>query len=281
MRGPSSWAVAVRRPDGSIAVRREEIPDRPGGWRFPLVRGVVLLYEALVLGVKALSISAAEAAGEEEQLSRGEVAATIAFGLGAGVLLFVLFPAGAAYFFRQQIPAYWLQNLLEGLVRLVVFLLYLWAISWLPDIRRVFAYHGAEHRVINAYEAGAPLLPDAVAVFPVIHRRCGTSFLLLVLLLSIFFFSLVGQGPLWWRLLSRLLLLPLLAGVSYEVLRWSSGSTSPWLRPLVAPGLWLQRLTTREPDGAQVEVALAALQAILPEGGEGDVGETRSDRATV
>lgn len=281
MRGPRAWAVAVRRPDGSIAVKREELPDRPGGWRFPFLRGVVLLYEALILGVKALSISAAEAAGEEEKLGRGEIAATIVFGLGTGGVLFVLFPAGAAYFFRHQIPAYWLQNLLEGLVRLGVFLAYLWLIGLLPDIKRVFAYHGAEHRVINAYEAGAPLTLEGVRGYPIIHLRCGTSFLLLVLLLSIFFFSLVGQGPLWWRFLSRLLLLPVIAGVSYELLRLSSGVQHLWLKVLVAPGLWLQRLTTREPDEEQVEVAITALQAVLPGGGEGDVGKASRTGDTV
>uniref|UniRef100_A0A7C2IF64 DUF1385 domain-containing protein n=1 Tax=Ammonifex degensii TaxID=42838 RepID=A0A7C2IF64_9THEO len=273
MRGPESWAVAVRRPDDSIVVKREPLKalSASGLWRRPLFRGMAVLYEALVIGVQALSYSAEQAVGEEEQpVGRWEIAATVFLGVVLAVVLFALIPAGLAHLVRSYVPSSLGQNLLEGLVRLAVFLLYVILVGLIPDIRRVFAYHGAEHRVINAYEAGKELTPEGVRGFPVLHLRCGTSFLLIVLVLSIFIFSLLGQEPLWWRLLSRVLFLPLVAGVSYEFLKFTARRRESFLlRVLAAPGLWLQRLTTREPDDAQVAVAIAALEAVLVEGEQG------------
>jgi uncharacterized protein YqhQ len=273
MRGPTSWAVAVRRPDNSIVVKQEPLRglSTAGLWRRPLVRGVRVLYEALVLGIKALSYSAEQAVGEEEHpVGRWELAITFVLGIALGVLLFVIIPVGLAHLVRGQIPSNLGQNLLEWLVRLAVFLLYILLVGLLPDIRRVFAYHGAEHRVVNACEAGAELTPEGVRRFSVLHPRCGTSFLLVVLVLSMFVFSLLGHEPLWWRFLSRVLLLPVIAGISYEFIKLASRKTqNPILGALIAPGLWLQRMTTREPDDSQVAVALAALEAVLVEEGEG------------
>lgn len=278
MRGPKSWAVAVRRPDGSIVVKQEPLKalSTSGLWRRPFFRGMAVLYEALVIGVRALSYSAEQAAGEEEHpVGRWEIAATIFLGVGLAVLLFKVIPAGLAHLVKSQITSNLGQSLVEGVVRLAVFLLYIVLVGLIPDIRRVFAYHGAEHRVINAYEAGRELTPEGVRGFPLLHLRCGTSFLLIVVVLSIFVFSFAGYEPLWWRLLSRILLLPVVVVVSYEFIKLSARKAqNPFFRAIAAPGLWLQRLTTREPDDAQVAVAIAALDAVLVEEGEQNAGET-------
>jgi uncharacterized protein YqhQ len=272
MRGPESWAVAVRRPDESIVVKRETLKglNRASLWRRPLIRGVRVLYEALVIGIRALSYSAEQAVGEEEhEVGRWEIAATLVLGIVLGVLLFVVIPAGLAHLVKSQVPSNLGQNIVEGLIRLGVFLLYIFLVGLIPDIRRVFAYHGAEHRVVNACEAGAELTPEGVRRFSVLHPRCGTSFLLVVLVLSIFVFSLLGRQVLWWRFLSRILLLPLIAGISYEFIKFAARKMqNPLFGAMIAPGLWLQRMTTREPDDTQVAVALAALEAVLVEGSE-------------
>lgn len=278
MRGPKSWAVAVRRPDNSIIIKEEKLAtlSAAGLWRRPLLRGMAVLYEALVLGIKALSYSAQQAVGEEEHpVGRWEIAATMLLGIALAILLFAVVPVGLAHLARSTVPSDLGQNLLEGLVRLAVFVSYIFFIGLIPDIRRVFAYHGAEHRVINGYEAGAALTPEGVRGFSVFHSRCGTSFLLIVLILHILVFSLLGQEPLWWRLLSRVLFLPVIAGISYELIKLSARKgQNPVFRAMAAPGLWVQRLTTREPDDAQVTVALAALDAVLLKEGEpNDVGE--------
>ncbi|MEW6572652.1 MAG: DUF1385 domain-containing protein [Bacillota bacterium] len=278
MRGPKSWAVAVRRPDNSIIIKEEKLEtlSAAGLWRRPLFRGMAVLYEALVLGIKALSYSAQQAVGEEEHsVGRWEIAATMLLGIALAIFLFAVIPVGLAHLARGTVSSALGQNLLEGLVRLAIFIAYIFLIGRIPDIRRVFAYHGAEHRVINAYEAGAVLSPEGVRGFPVFHARCGTSFLLIVLILHIFIFSLLGQEPLWWRLLSRVLLLPVIAGISYEFIKLSARKEQNFVfRAMAAPGLWVQRLTTREPDDAQVTVALAALDAVLLKGGESnDVGK--------
>ncbi|WP_425451662.1 DUF1385 domain-containing protein [Thermodesulfitimonas autotrophica] len=281
MRGPEAWAVAVRRPDNSIVVRREPLRalSSSGIWRRPLFRGMAVLYEALVIGIQALSYSAEQAVGEEERpVGRWEIAATVFLGIVLAVFLFAIIPAGLAYLARGAVSSGAGQNLLEGLVRLGVFLLYIVLVGLIPDIRRVFAYHGAEHRVINAYEAGAALTIEGVRGYPVLHPRCGTSFILVVLLLSILIFSFLGQEPLWWRLLSRVLFLPLIAGISYEFIKLAARKQgNAFCQFLVAPGLWLQRLTTREPDDAQVAVALAALDAVLVKEGDPGAGKVGQD----
>lgn len=277
MRGPEAWAVAVRRPDNTIVVKREPLGalSASGIWRWPLFRGIAVLYEALVIGVRALSYSAEQAVGEGERpVGRWEIAATVILGVLLAVFLFAFIPTLLAHIAKGVVSSGAGQNLLEGLVRLAVFVFYIFAVGLLPDIRRVFSYHGAEHRVINALEAGAELTPEGVRGYSVLHPRCGTSFILVVLFLSILVFSFLGQEPLWWRLTSRILFLPLIAGVSYEVIKLAARRMeNPLFRLLVAPGLWVQRLTTREPDDAQVAVALAALDAVLVKGGDAGARE--------
>lgn len=265
IRGPHWVSTAVRRPDGAIA---EEVLHRPSGlvrtrWaRLPVVRGVVVLWEALVLGTRALVYSASQAVAGElgRPLSSREVALSLGLGVGLAVGLFFVLPTVLV---RWVDPGWGAVsfNLVEGLVRAAVLVLYVGAVGAFPEIRRVFMYHGAEHKVVNAWERGVPLVVEEVQKQSRFHPRCGTSFLLVVVLVAVGVFSLLGKPPLWARVVSRVLLVPLIAGVAYEVIR--AGARSRWLRPLVAPGIWLQRLTTREPDPRQVEVAIRALQAVL------------------
>lgn len=265
MRGTRACAVAVRAPDASIV-----IDTRPLGglyrsrWaRVPLLRGLLLLWDALALGMRALTFSANVQAGDE-QLSPTQQATAMAVAVAGGLSLFFLLPAGVGYLAERLLGAQaWAANLIEGLTRLGLLVGYVAAIGLLPDIRRVYGYHGAEHKTINAFEAGAPLTVEDVASFPREHVRCGTSFLLTVVVLSVLLFSLLGPLPLLPRLLSRLALIPVLAALAYEYLRLSARlARFAWARPLLAPNLALQRLTTREPDPAMIEVALAAFEAM-------------------
>ena len=268
MRGPGYIATAVREPSGAIAVQRERLVslgDRYPVLKAPLVRGVVAMGEALVYGIKALSFSARAAGEEEEALSAREIVLTMAAAVAVAVLLFVIIPTFAAKYIHSAVTSPSLLNLFEGLLRLGIFLGYVVAISFLKDIRRVFEYHGAEHKTIHAYEAGVPLEVANVQRYSTLHPRCGTSFLLIVMLISTFVFAFLGWPDLWLRIASRVLLLPLIAGVSYEVLRFSGRSRSRWVAWAIAPGLWLQKLTTREPSDDQVEVAIQALLAVRPE----------------
>lgn len=266
MRGPAKIAVAVRRADGDIAVETNDSSPWVTLSRFlslPMVRGVVALGESLVVGMRVLTFSANVAAGEEgEQLRLRDIVLSLLVAVVVAVLLFVVLPTAGGHAF-SGLP-FWLQNFIEGGLRLAIFVLYLVAISRMRDIQRVFAYHGAEHKVIHAYEAGQPLAVSGVRPFSTLHPRCGTSFLLIVLLLTIFFFSLVPVPTLGARIASRLVLLPVVAGTGYELLKLSSRNMDKAVvRWLVAPGLWVQKLTTREPDDAQLEVAIRALQAVL------------------
>jgi uncharacterized protein YqhQ len=266
VRGPHTMAVAVRRPDGTIAVKSQALGGLYTGLlrRVPFVRGVVVLWETMALGIRALGYSAQVAAGEDESEASGaRVWGTmaVAFVLVAGV-----FFAGPVLLTR------WLEGTLggtgavvvEGLLRLGLFLAYILAVGLLPDIRRVFAYHGAEHRTIHAYEAGRPLDVEAVRPFPNAHPRCGTGFLLTVMVVALVVFTLMGTPPLWWRVLSRVVLLPVIASVSYEAIRLGMLIEGiPILNWLLKPNLLLQSLTTRDPDDDQIEVAVAALQGVL------------------
>ncbi len=267
MRGPDIRAIAVRLPEGGITVDRKEIGSITQKYPFlkwPFIRGLVALVESLVIGLEALSFSANKAMGEEEELSKTEIVLTIGAAFGLAVVLFVILPTWGAHLLKSQVQGSFAQNLVEGVFRLAVFLLYVVIIGRLPDIKRVFQYHGAEHKVINAYEAGEELAVEKVQRFGTFHPRCGTSFLLIVLVLSIFLFALLGQQVLWWRITSRVLLLPVLAGISYEVLKLSAKYAEHALcRLLIAPGRWLQGLTTGDPDDSQVEVAISAMGAVL------------------
>ncbi|MGI6451453.1 MAG: DUF1385 domain-containing protein [Desulfitobacteriia bacterium] len=273
MRGPKAIAMAIRLPNGEIEVTHQEINpwSQKPVFKLPIIRGFIALLDSLILGTKALMFSANKAVGEEEgeELSFWEMALTIIIALGAGVLLFVGLPTASAHLLDHLFPGTVLQNLLEGLIRLAVLFIYIILISRLSDIQRVFQYHGAEHKTIFAYEAGEELKVENARKYSRLHPRCGTSFLLIVVIVSIFVFAFLGLEPLWWRIVSRVLLMPLVAGISYELLKFSSRHTdSRVCRFLIAPGLLLQRLTTREPDDSQLEVAIASLNGIVQTGQE-------------
>jgi uncharacterized protein YqhQ len=274
MRGPRESAIAVRLPNGEIEV--SHLPLNP--WvkkpifKLPLIRGFAALVDSLIVGTRALTFSANRSLGEEEdeeELGFWDMALAIGLAFGLGLLLFVGLPTAAAHLLQGKVTGVVWQNLLEGAIRLVVFFLYIVIISRLKDIQRVFQYHGAEHKAIFNHESGKELTVENARLFPRLHPRCGTSFLLIVVVVSILVFAFMGLHPLWWRLLSRMLLMPLVAGIAYEILKFSSRNLeSPWLRWLIVPGLLLQKLTTREPDDAQLEVALAALKGVLETGQE-------------
>jgi uncharacterized protein YqhQ len=271
MRGPSNWAVAVRKPDGAIAQVCKPIESpmaRHRLFRLPIVRGVVALGESLAIGFRALSISAQYAAQEENEegevtteLSRGALFFAFAVAIGFAILLFKVGPALVTDWIG--IKARWFV-IVEGLIRVTVFVLYLSVISLLPDLRRVFQYHGAEHKAINAYEAGETLDPATVQRHSLIHPRCGTAFLLWVMVIAIFVFAFFGRPAWYWLVATRVLLLPLIAGLAYELIRFAGKhSGNRVLTTLLAPGLWLQRLTTREPTLEQLEVSIKALNEVL------------------
>ena len=266
MRGRDSAAIAVRKPSGEISVDMREIDNsrRPAILKAPFIRGTVMLIESLVLGMNALMYSANESAEEEEQLSGGEVALSLVVALGLFVLLFIVLPNVIVAFIQKRISSIVLVNLIEGALRVAIFIVYLVAISQMHDIQRVFAYHGAEHKTIAAWEAGEALTVENARRHGTAHARCGTNFLLIVMLVSVLIYSLLGRQALWERIVTRILLLPVLAGVSYELLK-IAGRPNPstvvkWAR---APGLALQRLTTREPDDSMLEVAIVSLQAVI------------------
>jgi len=230
----------------------------------PFLRGLIGLYDALILGMKALTISANTQTGEDEKIDGPALFFTFLLSLGIAVVIFFLIPAGVG----QAVEHYlewkpWLGNLMEGLVRLVFLIAYMWGIGQMEEIKRVFSYHGAEHKVINAFEAGAELNPETVQKYSREHARCGTAFLLIVVLFSVFLFTALGPMTLLWRLISRVLLLPLLAGVAYEYLRWTAANQqNPVVNMLIRPNLALQRLTTNEPDLDIIEVSIAAFNAM-------------------
>jgi uncharacterized protein YqhQ len=266
VRGPHTMAVAVRRPDGTIAVKSQALGGLYTGLlrRVPFVRGVVVLWETMALGIRALGYSAQVASGEDESEASG------AHIWGTMAVAFVL--VAAVFFAGPVLLTRWLEGTLggtgavvvEGLLRLGLFLAYILAVGLLPDVRRVFAYHGAEHRTIHAYEAGRPLEVEAVRPFPNAHPRCGTGFLLTVMVVALVVFTLLGTPPLWWRVLSRVVLLPVIASISYEAIRLGMLiERIPLLNWLLKPNLLLQSLTTRDPDDDQIEVAVAALQGVL------------------
>jgi len=269
MRGPEDMAIAVRLPDGSIEVEKQRLSSWLTRWpwlKWPGIRGVVALLEALVVGTQALAWSASKAMPEEEgELTTKELVLTIAFALGLGILLFVVIPTGAVKLVERWVTTPLGQNIAEGALRIAIFIAYIALISRMKDIQRVFQYHGAEHKVIHTHEAGLELTVENARNFSTLHPRCGTSFLLVVMVVSIFVFAFLGHPPnLLWRIGSRILLMPLVAGISYEFIKLSGRYGERWwLRWLVLPGLGLQKLTTREPDDSQLEVAIQALQAVL------------------
>jgi len=267
MRDAAKTATAVRLPNGEIAVEMHpvtSIRDRYPVLNLPLIRGSVIMVESLVIGMRALSFSAQAAGEEDEQMTKKEIALTILFALVLASVLFIVIPTGAAHLAAAYTNDPIVFNLIEGGIRLAVFLLYIWGISWMGGIRRVFQYHGAEHKTIHCYEAGEALTVENVQKFPRLHPRCGTNFLLIVMVIAIVFHVFFGWPDLWLRILSRLAVLPVVAGVSYEIIRFAGRSENRIVRILITPGLWLQYLTTRPPDDEMVEVAIESLKAVLP-----------------
>ena len=268
MRGPGYIATAVREPSGEIIVKKEpfsSIGDTYPLLKKPLLRGVVSLGESLYHGMQALSFSAQAAGEEDDQLSNKEIIMTMAFALVMAIVLFVIIPTYAAKFLHSTTDDARILNTIEGMLRLAIFLAYIAVISMMKDIRRVFEYHGAEHKTIHAYEAGQPLDVEHIRAYSTLHPRCGTNFMLIVMLVSIFVFAFLGWPDLWERILSRIILLPLIAGVSYEIIRFAGRSEQRWVACAITPGLWLQKMTTREPSDDQIEVAIKALEAVRPE----------------
>jgi uncharacterized protein YqhQ len=272
MRGPSAWSVAVRKPDGEIAEVNRPVASillRHRSLRIPIVRGVVALGESLAIGFRALAISANYAAQEEDEngevqteLTRGQLLFAFGLAIGFALLLFKVSPALITSWLPVEGTGTFV--VVEGLVRVTIFLAYLIGIGFLPDLKRVFQYHAAEHKAINAYEAGEDLVPERVQAHSLLHVRCGTAFLLYVMVVAIFVFAFFGQPAWYWLILSRIAALPLIAGIAYEIIKFAGKyPQNPALRTLLAPGMWLQRLTTREPTLDQVEVSIRALREVL------------------
>jgi uncharacterized protein YqhQ len=273
MRGPGNWAVAVRTPSGDIAHVAKQVESKMAKhrlFRLPIIRGVMALGESLAIGFRALAISANYAAQEEgedgqevsTELSRGALIFAFAVAI---VFALLLFKVGPALIVDKLVPVHsggWFV-VVEGLVRVTIFILYLFLISLLPDLRRVFEYHAAEHKAINAYEAGEPLEPEIVQRYSLIHPRCGTAFLLWVMVIAVFVFAFFGRPAWYWLVVTRIAFLPLIAGIAYELIRFAGKHQNRIVMTILAPGLWLQRLTTREPTLDQLEVSIRALREVL------------------
>jgi uncharacterized protein YqhQ len=269
IRGKEGVAISVRQPNGQLNVVRQPLASIYKGRlrQIPFIRGIIVLIETLVLGTQSLLHSAQVAAAEEgeEKIPTAVLWGTVVVSLGLGVVLFFMVPLFATrYLIEPYIESSLLSNLFEGLIRIGIFVAYLKLMSLIPDIKKVFAYHGAEHKVVNAYEAGVPLDVESVKRYSTAHARCGTAFLFIVLIVAIFVFALVPQPTLWIRILSRIALIPVIAVISYEIMKFGAGhGKNRVVRVLLAPGLLLQALTTREPDDSQIEAAISALNEVI------------------
>ncbi len=265
MRSGNLVAVAVRKPDGSVSVKKEKfvsLKERFLFLRLPFIRGFISLYEDLSVGMKALFYSANEAVGEEEKISRREIFFSVAFAVVFAVLIFIALPFYLTTFVTKE-ASFWF-NLVDGLIRIAVFFVYLVVISRLKDVKTMFQYHGAEHKAVNAFEDKSGMSAKSVKAYSTLHPRCGTSFLLIVLVFAVFVFSLIPSDSWAVRVGARVVLLPLIAGAAYEVLKLSSRFRRFFLvRVIIWPGLLLQKMTTKEPDEKQIEVAVAALKAVV------------------
>lgn len=269
MMGPNGYAVSVRRPDGGISTKKEKqhsVKEKWGFLKWPVIRGFVNLVEMLILGMSTITWSANESGEEEEELNGKEMALAVIISLVAVIGLFLVLPAFVGTWLHSYIGDFG-RSFVEGVIRIGVFLIYLVCIRRMDDILRVFQYHGAEHKTINAYEAGEELTPENAARYSTRHLRCGTSFVLMVMIVMIIVFTFVGQTEtVWARVLIKLLCMPFIAGLTYEFTRWSAGHCdNPVVRILITPGLWLQALTTEEPDLDQLAVAIRSLKAVIPD----------------
>lgn len=267
MRGPGVTATAVREPAGTIVVQKEptkSIADTYPILKKPFLRGCVALYESLVIGMKALSFSAKAAGDEEEEMSNSEIAITMVISTIFAIAVFLALPTFIVKFIPGVQDNHIVLNLIEGVIRLVLFLLYIGGIGLTKDIQRVFQYHGAEHKTIHTYELDLPLTVENVRKQSRLHPRCGTNFLLIVMVVSIFVFAFLGWPNLLERIVSRVLLMPVVAGIAYEVIRLAGRSEHSFVKALIKPGLALQYMTTREPEDDQIEVAIRALEEVRP-----------------
>jgi len=283
MRGVSTWAVAVRNPEGQVELSSEPLvpwAKRHRLWRVPVIRGVVALGESLKIGFRALAISANAQMEEDQEGKKEEIGGwiwglTIVLSLALSIGLFFVVPVGLTSLIKDQLGNAFLFWLVEGILRTAIFIGYIVLISRLPDLRRVFEYHGAEHKTISCYEAEDELVPSRAKLYSRLHPRCGTSFLLIVMVLAIFVFAPIGLPAWYWLLASRILGIPLIAGLSYEVIKWAGKNRRKrWVRAVMWPGLMLQNLTTREPDEEQLAVAIAALEKVLAEEPQAVEGES-------
>jgi len=265
MRAPDAWAVAVRRPDGVIEAKSSELPAATGRSKmakWPLIRGVFVLIESLTLGFKALSWSAEKAGDEEEQVTRTQVIWTMVIAVVLAIGLFIVVPVLSANFLKGFLgDSSFAFVVIDGLIRILLVVGYIWLIGRSDEIQRVFQYHGAEHKTIHAYENGDPLDVASIQKYSPRHPRCGTSFIIIVAMVSFFVFMLLAPLPLVWQIISRIVLIPVIAGLSYEVLKAAAGHQ--WMRWASAPGMWIQAITTKEPSDDQVEVAVTSLLAAL------------------
>jgi uncharacterized protein YqhQ len=273
MRGRNAIAVAFRHPDGHIVWASESLQTGPHSWPLagaPFVRGLVVLYETLVVGTRWLIRSAnIQANADGVELGKGSVALMLGLTLVLGVGVFFLLPLFVATITTANLQQDWAQHVVEGLVRVAIFLGYLALIARMPDIRRVFEYHGAEHMTIHALEAGDPLTTDAVRKYPTAHPRCGTEFLVVVIILSIFAFSLVGRQSIGIMVISRILLIPVIAGIGYEILKFGAKyRANPIVKAIMAPGILVQMITTKQPTDDQIEVAIVSMEQALEADGE-------------
>ncbi|QEK13692.1 DUF1385 domain-containing protein [Crassaminicella thermophila] len=290
MKSPKDIAIAVRKPDHEIVIKKEQVKGMTKSTlsKTPVIRGMIALLDSMVTGVKSLTYSAEffeEESGEEEkgkfekwvEKTFGDKASDILIYFSVfmailmGMLIFIIFPTVVINFLKTKVQNPWLLNMAEGILRILLFIGYVSLISRMKDIQRVFQYHGAEHKTIHCYENGLPLTVENARQFPTLHPRCGTSFLVFVMLVSLLLFSMIGWPNPLVRVLSRFILMPIVAGISYEIIRWAGKSQSKFVRIISYPGLYLQKLTTREPDDSQLEVAIAAMKNVLIDDKEEDL----------
>ncbi|HDP70513.1 MAG TPA: DUF1385 domain-containing protein [Actinobacteria bacterium] len=269
LRGKQNWVIAVRKPNQEIVIEKRKINSiakKLPLLKVPLLRGIAAVIEMVVLGMQAISLSAELTMEDEDvKISGKEMAVSIGLALIFGAFLFIILPSWITVLIDKQLSNVFAVSFFEGFLRLGIFLLYLIVISRIKDIKRVFEYHGAEHKVIHAFEAEDELTPQAASKYSPLHVGCGTAFILIAFTILILVFALLGRPPLIWRIISRLLVAPLVIGISYEIIKFArKRKDSSFVKVLLAPGLWLQKLTTREPSLEQLEVAISSLKSLLP-----------------
>jgi len=279
MRSKHFWSLSVRRPDNTISTSVYAVQSVTNKYKFlgwPFIRGTVSLVESLIIGFKALTFSVNEAADEDIKFSKKEMAISIIIAVIFTVGIFFVAPTLIGRSFQAYFPNSFVYNLIEGLIRIIFFLVYILIVSMLKDIKRLFQYHGAEHKTISAFENNEELIPEKIRKYSTLHMRCGTNFLLIVMVVAIFVFALLGKPPIYWRIISRVVLIPVVAGISYELLKIAGRFTdNKFVYILFYPGLLLQKITTRQPDDSQIEVAVESFKKVLEAENEKYAGELK------